>query len=43
VVHDGPGTLARQPLPPLTITGGPSRHWGHWTPAADWTLRVDGA
>nr|WP_281392868.1 ABC transporter ATP-binding protein [Roseospira goensis] len=38
VLHDGPGTLARQPLPPLTITGGPSRHWGHWTPAATWTL-----
>jgi ABC-type polysaccharide/polyol phosphate transport system ATPase subunit len=39
-LHDGPGTLARQPLPPLTVTGGPSRHWGHWTPDSRWTLRV---
>ncbi|MQX35630.1 ABC transporter ATP-binding protein [Roseospira navarrensis] len=38
VLHDGPGTLARQPLPPLTVTGGPSRHWGHWTPDARWSL-----
>ncbi|WP_299441964.1 ABC transporter ATP-binding protein [uncultured Rhodospira sp.] len=41
VLHDGPGTLARQPLPPLTVTGGPSRHWGHWTPEAAWTVRVE--
>jgi len=40
VLHDGPGTLARQPLPPLTVTGGPSRHWGHWTPEARWTVRT---
>jgi len=38
VLHDGPGTLARHPLPPLTVTGGPSRHWGHWTPEARWTV-----
>nr|WP_246423157.1 ABC transporter ATP-binding protein [Roseospira visakhapatnamensis] len=40
VLHDGPGTLARQPLPPLRVTGGPSRHWGHWTPEARWSLSV---
>jgi len=42
VLHDGPGTLVRQALPPLTITDGPSRHWGHVTPAAHWTLAVQG-
>ena len=42
VLHDGPGTLARQPLPPLRITGGPSRFWGHWTPEARWSLEVSG-
>ncbi len=42
VLHDGPGTLARQPLPALRITGGPSRHWGHWTPEARWSFAVSG-
>jgi len=38
VLHDGPATLTRQPLPPLRVTAGPSRHWGHWTPEARWAL-----
>lgn len=42
VLHEGPGTLARQPLPPLRITGGPSRYWGHWTPEARWSFAVSG-
>jgi len=40
VLHDGPGTLARQPLPALSVTGGPSRHWGHVTPGARWSVEI---
>jgi ABC-type polysaccharide/polyol phosphate transport system ATPase subunit len=37
-LHDGPGTLARRPAPPLRVTGGPSRHWGAVTPEARWDI-----